>query len=107
MANQSRTLFSYGCHTVVIGPNSKVASPDFPGPAARQSSGHGGLALFCRAAAATSCPSAAWATKRTAPTPKNRIGTMLGGEVLKVAAGLRTHVRRGERTSLRSLLGRA
>src|SRR5437870_7442661 len=30
---------------------------------------------------------------------------MLGGQLLRVAAVLRTHVRRGERTSLRSLLG--
>ncbi len=26
-------LFSYGCHTVTMGPRSMVASPDFPGPA--------------------------------------------------------------------------
>jgi hypothetical protein len=36
---------------------------------------------------------------------KNRVGTMLGAEAAIVAAGLRTHVERGERTSLPSLLG--
>src|SRR5205814_6281610 len=34
---------------------------------------------------------------------KNRTGTMLGSEAVKVAAGLRTHVQRGERTTLGSV----
>ena len=34
---------------------------------------------------------------------KNRIGSILGGEVLKVASGIRTHLTRGDRTQLGSL----
>jgi len=37
---------------------------------------------------------------------KNRIGTMLAGDVVAAGAGLRTHLRRGERTWLGSLLGK-
>jgi hypothetical protein len=100
------TLFSYGCHTVVIGPNSKVASPDFPGAArATVERAMGGLGLFLQGGGGDIMPVGGMGFEADCSDAKNRIGTMLGGEVLKVAAGLRTHVRRGERTSLKSLLG--
>jgi neutral ceramidase len=97
---------SYGCHTVVVGPNSHVASPDFPGATrAVIEQAMGGMALFLQGGGGDIMPIGGMGYETDCSDAKNRIGTMLGGEVLKVAAGLRTHVRRGERTSLRSLLG--
>jgi len=97
---------SYGCHTVVVEPNSRVASPDFPG-ATRQvvEKTLGGLALFLQGCGGDIMPVGGMGYETDCSDAKTRLGTMLAGEVLKVAAGLRTHVRRGERTSLRSLLG--
>lgn len=100
------TLFSYGCHTVVIGPNSKVASPDFPGASrAVIERATGGLALFLQGGGGDIMPVGGMGFEADCSDAKNRLGTMLAGEVLKVSAGLRTHVQRGQRTSLRSLLG--
>lgn len=100
-------LFSYGCHPVVIGPRSPVISPDFPG-AARDVIERtlGGMALFLQACGGDIMPVGGMGYETDCRDAKTRVGTMLGGEVLKVAAGLRSHVRRGERTSLGSLLGR-
>ena len=99
-------LCSYGCHTVVVGPNSRVASPDFPGATrAVVERATGGVALFLQGCGGDIMPIGGMGFETDCSDAKDRIGTMLAGEVLKVAAGLRTHVRRGERTSLRSLLG--
>ena len=44
------TLFSYGCHTVTMGPRSMAASPDFPGPARQLvEDAFGGLAMYLQA----------------------------------------------------------
>jgi neutral ceramidase len=99
-------LCSYGCHTVVVGPNSRVASPDFPGATrAVVERATGGVALFLQGCGGDIMPIGGMGFETDCSDAKDRIGTMLAGEVLKVVAGLRTHVRRGERTSLRSLLG--
>ena len=99
-------LCSYGCHTVVVGPRSPVASPDFPG-ATREviEKTIGGLALFLQGGGGDIMPIGGMGYETDCRDAKNRVGTMLGAEAVKVAAGLRTHVRRGERTSLASLLG--
>jgi hypothetical protein len=100
------TLFSYGCHTVVVGPNSKVASPDFPG-ASREvvETALGGLSLYLQGGGGDIMPVGGMGWEDDCRDGKNRVGMALAGEVLRVAAGLRTNVRKGERTWLPSLLG--
>jgi hypothetical protein len=100
------TLFSYGCHTVVVGPNSPVASPDFPG-ATREviEKTLGGLSLYLQGGGGDIMPVGGMGWEEDCRDAKDRLGMALGGEVLKVAAGLRTNVRKGERTWLPSLLG--
>lgn len=98
------TLFSYGCHPVVMGPRSRVASSDYPG-AARQviEDSLGGLSLFLQGCAGNINPFGGIGYEQNGRDAKNRLGMMLGGEVVKVAAGIRTHVRLGERTRLSSI----
>jgi hypothetical protein len=100
------TLFSYGCHTVVVGPNSKVASPDFPG-ASRDviERALGGLSLYLQGGGGDIMPVGGMGWEEDCRDAKDRLGMALAGEVIKVAAGLRTNVRKGERTWLPSLLG--
>src|SRR5581483_6360007 len=98
------TLCSLGCHTVVVGPRDQAASPDFPGPARRViESTLGGLALFLQACGGDVMPVGGMGYETDCSDANERIGMMLGGEVVKVAAGLRTHLRRGERTTLGSV----
>lgn len=97
-------LFSYGCHPVTIGPRSLVASPDFPG-AAREliEKALGGAALFLQGCAGNIIPRGGMGFEVDCRDAKKRLGYELGAEVVKVASGIRTHVRRGERTSMGSL----
>jgi len=100
-------LFSYGCHPVVVGPRSSVISPDFPG-AARDAVEKvlGGAAFFLQACGGDIMPVGGMGYETDCRDAKDRVGTMLAGEVLRVASGLRSHVKRGERTWLGSLLGK-
>ncbi len=100
------TLFSYGCHTVVVGPNSRVASPDFPG-ASREviEKALGGLSLYLQGGGGDIMPVGGMGWEEDCRDSKDRVGMALAGEVVKVAAGLRTNVHPGERTWLPSLLG--
>jgi neutral ceramidase len=97
-------LCSLGCHTVVVGPRDHAASPDFPGPARKVvESTLGGLTLFLQACGGDVMPVGGMGYETDCSDANERVGTMLAGEVLKVAAGLRTHLRRGERTALGSV----
>jgi len=97
-------MCSLGCHTVVVGPRDQAASPDFPGPARRVvESTLGGLTLFLQACGGDVMPVGGMGYETDCSDANERVGTMLGGEVLKVAAGLRTHLHRGERTALGSV----
>jgi len=91
------TLFSYGCHPVVMGPRAHVASSDFPG-AARDvvEQSLGGLSLFLQACGGNINPIGGIGYEVDGRDTRRRVGTVLGGEVLKVAAEIRTHVQRGE-----------
>ena len=95
------TLFSYGCHPVTMGPRSMVASSDFPG-AAREvvEKTMGGTTLFLQACGGNINPVDGIGYEVNCRDNKNRVGAILGGEVLKVAANIRTHVRRGPRTPM-------
>jgi hypothetical protein len=97
---------SYGCHTVVVGPRASVASADFPGPMREVvERALGGTCLFLQGGGGDIMPCWGMGHELDNTDAKTRVGAMLAGEVVKVAAGLRTHVRRGERVSIPSLLG--
>lgn len=99
-------LASYGCHTVAVGPRSRLASPDFPGPMRRMVEATlGGTCLFLQGGGGDIMPLWGMSHEEDATADKERVGWMLGGEVVRVAASIRTHVERGERLSLPSLLG--
>ena len=90
-------LFSYGCHTVTMGPRSQVISSDFPGPARELvENTFGGLAIFLQACGGNVHPIHGIGYEVNCRDTKNRTGLILGGEVVKVAAGIRTNVQRGK-----------
>ncbi len=94
-------LFSYGCHPVTVGPRCHLGSADFPG-AAREiiEQALGGKALFLQGCGGNVNPKWGIGYEVDCRYPKNRLGMLLAGEVLKVAAEIHTHVRLGERVPL-------
>lgn len=104
--NPIAILFSYGCHPVVVGPNSYVISSDFPGAARDVIEQHlGGAALFMQGCGGNINPRVGIGYEVDCRDAKGRVGAMLGGEVLKVAAGIRTHAVQGERKELWNIPG--
>lgn len=100
-------LAAYGCHTVAVGPRSRLASPDFPGPMRRMVEATlGGMCLFLQGGGGDIMPLWGMSHEEDASADKERVGWMLGGEVVRVAASIRTEAERGERTFLPSLLGK-
>jgi hypothetical protein len=99
--NPIATVFRYSCHPVTIGGRSAVASPDFPGPARDVLERNlGGLALFLQGCGGNINPRFGIGYEVDCRDIKNRAGIALGGEALKVASGIRTHVRPGARKPL-------
>lgn len=99
-------LASYGCHTVTVGPRATVASADFPGPARDLVERTlGGTCLFLQGGGGDIMPRWGMGHELDNRDGKERAGWMLGGVVVATAAGIRTHVTRGERVSIPSLLG--
>jgi hypothetical protein len=93
--------FRYSCHTVTMGPKSHLISPDYAG-AARSVIEHamGCPSLFLQGCAGNANPITGIGqdsdTSANVREDKNRIGQMVGGEVIKVCGTLRTHRRRKE-----------
>ncbi len=99
-------LGAYGCHTVTVGPNAKVASPDFPGPMRRMvEQTLGGMCLFLQGGGGDIMPCWGMAVEVDGTDNKDRIGRMLGAEVVRVASTIRTATQRGDRVSMPSLNG--
>jgi neutral ceramidase len=97
-------LFSYGCHTVTMGPKCLQFSPDFPGPARELIEGAtGAKAMFLQAAAGNINPVTGIGATEDDTENMKRLGYSLGGEVLKTLAVIRTHQKRGERQIFASL----
>ena len=100
-------LAAYGCHTVAVGPRSRLASPDFPGPMRRMVEATlGGTCLFLQGGGGDIMPLWGMSHDEDATDDKDRVGWMLGGEVVRVASSIRTQVERGDHVNLPSLLGR-
>ena len=93
--------FRYSCHPVTMGPRSAVVSSDYPG-VARQvvERSLGGLALFLQGGGGNVNPRAGMGFELDCRDTKQRVGLELGGEVVAVAAGIRTDTRPGERRTL-------
>jgi neutral ceramidase len=99
-------LFSYGCHTVVVGPRSNVISADFPAASrAVVEQVLGGMAIFLQGGGGDVMPEDGMGYEADCTEERIRIGTRLGAEVLKVATSIRSHRVGGARVSLPSLLG--
>ena len=93
--------FRYSCHPVTMGPRSAVVSSDFPGVARGVVEANlGGLALFLQGGGGNVNPRAGMGFEVDCRDTKQRVGLELGGEVLEVAARIRTATRRGERRLL-------
>jgi len=94
-------VFRYSCHPVTIGGRSAVASTDFPGPARDVlERSLGGLAIFLQGCGGNINPTHGIGYEVDCRDIKMRMGLALGGEALKVASGIRTHIKPGARTPL-------
>jgi hypothetical protein len=99
--NPIAVVFRYSAHPVTVGSRSAVASPDYPGPARDVLEQNlGGLALFLQGCGGNVNPRVGIGYEVDCRDTKNRVGLELGGEALKVAAGIRTNTRAGERRPL-------
>ena len=99
--NPIATLFRYSAHPVTVGSRSQVASADYPGPAREVIEQNlGGLALFLQGCGGNVNPRVGIGYEVDCRDTKNRVGMDLGGEALKVAAGIRTNTKAGERRPL-------
>ena len=75
--------------------------PDYPGPAREVLERNlGGLALFLQGCGGNINPRVGIGYEIDCRDTKNRVGLELGGEALKVAAGIRTNTKAGERRPL-------
>ncbi|HTK45404.1 MAG TPA: hypothetical protein VL749_08650 [Patescibacteria group bacterium] len=94
-------LFSFGCHPVLYGPRAFKYSSDFPGPArAMVEREIGGTALFLQACSGDMNPRYGIGAEVDPSETKNREGMVLGAEVVRVAAEIRTSHRRGPQTPI-------
>jgi neutral ceramidase len=100
------TMFSFGCHGVVVGPRSRVATTDYPGPARRTiESVLGGTALFLQACGGNINPRLGIGYATDGLDDELRVGATLGAEVVRVLADIRTAVRAGERVTFGDVPG--
>lgn len=94
-------VFRFSAHPVTVGSRSMVASADYPGPAREVLERNlGGLAIFLQGCGGNVNPRVGIGYEIDCSDTKNRVGLELGGEALKVAAGIRTNTRAGERKPL-------
>jgi hypothetical protein len=99
--NPIAVVFRYSAHPVTVGSRSQVASSDYPGPAREVLERNlGGLALFLQGCGGNINPRVGIGYEIDCRDTKNRVGLELGGEALKVAAGIRTNTKAGERRPL-------
>ncbi|MEO8127889.1 MAG: hypothetical protein ABI822_12395 [Bryobacteraceae bacterium] len=97
-------LFSYGCHTVTMGPKFLGLSPDFPGPARDLiEAATGATAVFLQAAGGDINPVTGIGPTEDDSENMTRLGQSLGAEVVRVLSEIRTNSVRGERMIFASL----
>ena len=99
--NPIAIAFRYSAHPVTVGGRSAVASADYPGPAREVLERNlGGLALFLQGCGGNINPRVGIGYEVDCRDTKNRVGLELGGEALKIAAGIRTNTHAGQRRPL-------
>ena len=97
-------VFAHGCHTVTMGPKYLGYSADYIAPARELiERSLGCLSLFLQTNAGDINPITGIGDKEDNSDDKQRLGLMLGGEVLKVQSLIYTASVRGERTFIGSL----
>ena len=103
--NTIATVMTAATHTIVLGPKTSQLSPDYVGPAREiVERATGALSLFFQGAAGNVSPCCGIGSGGAEQFDDlYRIGTMLGGEVVKTWAGIRTHDRHGPRRIMQSV----
>jgi hypothetical protein len=98
-------VMTAAAHTIVLGPQTSQLSPDYVGPAREiVERASGALSLFFQGAAGNVSPRCGIGAGGAEQFDDlQRIGSMLGGEVIKTWAGIRTHDRRGPRRIVQSV----
>ena len=91
------TVMTAAAHTIVLGPKTSQLSPDYVGPAREiVERTTGALSLFLQGAAGNVSPRCGIGSGGADQLDDlHRIGTLLGGEVVKTWAGIRTPNRHG------------
>jgi len=99
------TVMAAAAHTVVLGPKTSLLSPDYVGPAREiVERSTGALSLFFQGAAGNVNPRCGIGSGGPEQfDDRDRLGAMLGGEVLKTWALIRTHNRHGPRRIVQSV----
>ncbi|MDA1049271.1 MAG: hypothetical protein O3C40_02175 [Planctomycetota bacterium] len=99
------TVMTAAAHTIVLGPKTSHLSPDYVGPAREiVERATGALSLFLQGAAGNVSPRCGIGSGGAAQFDDlHRIGAMLGGEVVKTWAEIRTHDRHGPRRIVQSV----
>jgi neutral ceramidase len=99
------TVMTAAAHTIVLGPKTSQLSPDYVGPAREiVERATGAPSLFFQGAAGNVSPCCGIGSGGAEQFDDlDRIGTMLGGEVVKTWAAIRTHDRRGPRRIVQSV----
>ena len=103
--NPIATLMTAAAHTIVLGPKTFQLSPDYVGPAREiVERATGALSLFFQGAAGNVSPRCGIGSGAAEQFDDlHRIGAILGGEVVKTWAEIRTHNRRGPRRIVQSV----
>lgn len=97
-------MFAHGCHTVTMGPKCLRWSADYVGPAREIVERYTGVpSLFLQANAGDINPITGIGDKEDNTAEKNRLGWILGAEVLQVHSTIYTESERGPRTLAGSL----
>ena len=99
------TVMCAAAHTVVLGPKTSILSPDYVGPAREiVERATGALSLFFQGACGNVNPRCGIGSGGPEQfDDRDRLGAMLGGEVLKTWATIRTHNRHGPRRIVQSV----
>jgi neutral ceramidase len=99
------TVMTAAAHTIVLGPKTSQLSPDYVGPAREiVERATGAVSLFFQGAAGNVSPRCGIGSGGPEQFDDlHRIGAILGGEVVKTWAGIRTHDRHGPRRIVQSV----
>jgi hypothetical protein len=99
------TVITAAAHTIVLGPKTSQLSPDYVGPAREiVEQATGAMSLFFQGAAGNVSPRCGIGSGGAEQFDDlHRIGAMLGGEVIKTWAEIRTHDRHGPRRIVQSV----